>query len=172
MNRRTVLGFIAMAWFSGCLGSCTGDRSTEPPAKQNSAFVMQEEVLHHLSTEKRVYSQGDSIAFTYRVTNLSDQRVTLGWLLPCRFTIRIRQMAELVWVWGRVCGGTLTELALEPRQSSSFEGFWNSMHYNGSEYSRDDDFLAPPGEYTLSVSLFLVGQETNDATVTLPIALK
>ncbi|MBA3071948.1 MAG: hypothetical protein FP829_07325 [Nitrospirae bacterium] len=81
-----------------------------------------------LTTDKEVYSPDDVIEMTLKVSNQSDEEITLQFKDTQRFDFIIESNGERLWRWsdGRIFAQVIGEERLMPRQSviykQKFEG--------------------------------------------------
>ena len=139
----------------------------------NSNSIVQEGIEYCIQTDKAVYDLGESVEMLYRVTNLLDEDVTLGWITADPFDyfdFWIMQDGIQIWEYpylSVVLGFTIFHL--DPYESNELQTVWNMMNDNGTSGLTDDDFQINPGIYDVIGELCLIEGERFPLSVSIQI---
>ena len=125
----------------------------------NSNSIVQDGIEYYIQTDKAVYNLGDNVEILYRVTNLTENPISLGegpWWPDCYCSIVKDNVDNEVWLWPRELP-TMPPMnfGLGAYSSRECERFWNMMNDNGTWLYEPDDFPVPLGQYTVTGELWL-----------------
>ena len=150
-------GILAVLIFA--LGFGTGSLRAELAAlTPNSNSVVEGGIEYYIQTDKAVYDLGENVDILYRVTNLTENPITLGeghrW--PDCYGFIVKDNADNnVWLLPRDIPILPTmNFGLSAYGSREYERLWNMMNDNGTSLEIDD-FPVPPGLYTVTGELWL-----------------
>ena len=127
----------------------------------DSNSVVENGIEYYIQTDKAVYDLGESVEILYRVTNLTDNPVSIGEVLlfgPDYNVIITDDGENEVWCYLLTLHppgppGT-TMFHLEPYESKEYQTTWDLTNDNGTS-DRTDDFPVDPGMYNITGELFL-----------------
>ncbi len=124
----------------------------------NSNSIVQDGIEYYIQTDKAVYDLGESVEILYRVTNVTENPISLGvgpqW--PECYTSIVKDDADSE-VWRLPWNYTIVphmSFGLGAYSSVEKERLWNMMNENGTDLEFDD-FPVPPGLYTVTGKLWL-----------------
>ncbi len=124
----------------------------------NSNSIVQDGIEYYIQTDKAVYDLGEIVEILYRVTNVTENPISLGegpqW--PDCYSSIIKDDADSeVWrlPW-QIPILPPMNFGLSAYGSRECERLWNMMNENGTDLEFDD-FPVPPGLYTVTGKLWL-----------------
>ena len=128
----------------------------------NSNSIVQDGIEYYIQTDKAVYNLGENVEILYRVTNLTDNPVSIGEksLFSPDYDVIITDDGDAK-VWQYIL--TLpppptppetTVFHLEPYESKEYQTTWDLTNDNGTS-DRIDDFPVDPGMYNITGELNL-----------------
>jgi hypothetical protein len=124
----------------------------------NSNSVVEGGIEYYIQTDKAVYDLGENVDILYRVTNLTENPITLGeghrW--PDCYGFIVKDNADNnVWLLPRDIPILPTmNFGLSAYGSREYERLWNMMNDNGTSLEIDD-FPVSTGLYTVTGELWL-----------------
>jgi len=139
----------------------------------NSNSIVQDGIEYYIQTEKAVYDLGENVEILYRVTNVTENPISLGvgppW--PDCYTSIVKDDADSE-VWRLPWHYTLVppmSFGLGAYSLREYERLWNMMNENGTDLEFDN-FPVPPGLYTVTGKLWLDSSyETGPVSVSIEI---
>ena len=124
----------------------------------NSNSIVQDGIEYYIQTDKAVYDLGENVEILYRVTNVTENPISLGegHMWPYCYGSIIKDNADIeVWLLPRVLPILPPmNFGLSAYRSREYERIWNMMNDNGT-WLEFDDFPVPPGLYTVTGELWL-----------------
>lgn len=128
----------------------------------NSSSVVEGGIEYYIQTDKAVYNLGENVEILYRVTNLTDNPVSIGEksLFSPDYDVIITDDGDTK-VWQYIL--TLpppptppetTMFHLEPYESKDYQTTWDLTNDNGTS-DRTDDLPVDPGMYNVTGELNL-----------------
>jgi hypothetical protein len=122
-------------------------------ADVDSNYIDQGGVRYYIQTDKPVYDLGENVNILYRVSNLTNENINLGWVIDdpiAYYDFRVTQSDNLIWKYYFFTGVMeQTNFYLNPFETKEFQASWNMMNYNGTILTQSDDFLVSPGFYNI-----------------------
>ena len=131
---------------SGCAGVSSSEGSLPIPTGQYNALQFQ------LTTDKQVYSLGETVNATFKVTNTGNS--TVYYRVYPAFGLLVEQNASEVWdAYNHRLGDggiAVTPIALDAGQSLSYSYSWSQVS-DGNQWTGSGGNLpsVSPGKYTL-----------------------
>lgn len=128
----------------------------------DSNSIINNGVQYYIQTDKSVYELGENVNILYRVSNLTNENITLGVVLDdplAYYKFGVTQNDNQIWIYpyiSYVLG--FTGFSLEPYEIKEFQTDWNMMNDNGT-FWRTDDFLVSPGIYNVVGEVALFSEE-------------
>jgi hypothetical protein len=140
----------------------------------NSNSIVQDGIEYYIQTDKSVYNRGESVEILYRVTNLTENSVSLGLGPPwseCYRSIVKDNADNEVWhfPWHYRTLPPMN-LVLGAYSSIETERFWIMMNDNGTDIEIDD-FPVPNGLYTVTGELLLYNSPYEEGLVFVSIEI-
>jgi hypothetical protein len=129
----------------------------------NSNFIVQDGIEYYIQTDKAVYYLGENVEILYRLTNLTDNPVSIGEVLlfgPYYDVIITDNGDNKVWRYlltlppPPVVMPYFKMFDLEPYESKEFQTAWGLTNDNGTSDQTDDSHV-DPGIYKITGELFL-----------------
>ncbi len=148
-------------------------KATTAPFDSNS--IVKDYIEYCMQTDKSVYNLGENVQMLYRVTNLGDQKVTIGWVPmdpPAHYNFRVMQDGAQVWRYPYITPVMGMEpFDLWPHASRGFSKTWNMMNDNGTPWQESDDFLVSPGLYSVVGELRLAMSPSGRVPVSVSVEI-
>ena len=128
----------------------------------NSNSIIEDGIEYYIQTDNAVYDLGESVEILYRVTNLTDNPVSIGEksLFSPDYDVIITDDGDTK-VWQYVltlppppCPPETTMFHLEPYESKEYQTIWDLTNDNGTS-NRTDDFPVAPDMYNITGELNL-----------------
>jgi len=128
----------------------------------NSNSIVQDGIEYYIQTDNAVYDLGENVEILYRVTNLTDNPVSIGEksLFSPDYDVIITDDGDTK-VWQYVltlppppCPPETTMFHLEPYESKEYQTIWGLTNDNGTS-ERTDDFHVDPSIYKITGELNL-----------------
>lgn len=124
----------------------------------NSNSIIEDGIEYYIQTDKAVYDLGEIVEILYRVTNVTENPISLGvghWWPDCYGSIIKDNTDNEVWFYPRVFPTVPpTSFGLGAYGLRECERIWNMVNDNGT-WLEFDDFPVPPGLYTVTGKLWL-----------------
>jgi hypothetical protein len=128
----------------------------------DSNSIIRDGIEYYIQTDKAVYNLGENVEILYRVTNLTDNPVSIGEksLFSPDYDVIITDDGDAK-VWQYIL--TLpppptppetTMFHLEPYETKEYQTIWDLINDNGTS-DRTDDFSVDPGMYKITGELYL-----------------
>ena len=136
----------------------------------NSNSFVVDDIEYYIQTNKFVYDLGEDVEALFRVTNLSDETVSIGTSYPIMDIIVSEEEGgsfNEIWNWswdkGFHTGPVLFEL--EPDESIELDDIWPQINLNGS-VEIEDHTPVPPGIFRVAGYL-----HPTDTTISVNISI-
>jgi len=147
-----IVGLVILAGYAKDAGATLVDSNS----------IVRDGIEYYIQTNKSVYDLGEDVEILYRVTNLTDNPVSIGEKLlfaPDYDVIITDDGDNQVWMYLLTLQppvpipGT-TMFHLEPHESKEYQTIWDMINDNGTSW-QSDDFPVAPGVYNITGELFL-----------------
>jgi len=128
----------------------------------DSNSIIRDGIEYYIQTDKAVYDLGENVEILYRVTNFTDNPVSIGEksLFSPDYDVIITDDGDTK-VWQYVLAlppppgpPETTMFHLEPYESKEYQTIWDLTNDNGTS-DRIDDFPVDPGMYNITGELNL-----------------
>jgi len=136
-----------------------------PPALADidSNSIINNGIEYYIQTDKSVYELDEIVNIYYRVSNLTNDNITLGTVSGdplAQYYFWVTQGVDSIWRYPYISGSMVIEqYILHPLETKEFQTTWNLMNDNGTEWWSGDDFLVNPGIYNVFGEVYLFPQD-------------
>jgi hypothetical protein len=125
----------------------------------DSNSIINNGVQYYIQTDKSIYNLGENVDILYRVSNLTNENVTLGTVSGdplAHYDFRVTQGDSQIWRYPYISPTMVIEsFILQPTETREFQTSWNLMNDNGTRGFTDDDFFVDPGIYNVTGVVYL-----------------
>ena len=120
----------------------------------NSNFIVIDDIEYYIQTDKAVYNLGEDVESLFRVTNFSDETLSIGTSHPVLDIIVFEKEGESFneiwnWSWDEIYPQGPVLFKLEPGESRELGCIWPQIDLNGS-VEIEDHTPVPPGIFRVS----------------------